>query len=138
MAQLLLPAVLLLSVIYVQQCSTTNAATHSVYYVRPTDSDSDINCSCSVAAGQQLPCLTLSEYANETELYFEDNTTFMFLPGSHLLDVPLNLRSLSNVTLTSCDGEQNTSTVLVNDAASRVSERLSDTMHFRARSWPLR
>ena len=116
MARLLLPAVLLLSVILVRQCSTTNAATH-LYYVRPTDSDrSDVNCSCSVAAGQ-LPCLTLSDYARETELYFEDNTTFMFLSGSHLLDVPLYLMSLSNVTLTACDGEQSTSIVLVNDFA---------------------
>ena len=36
------------------------------------------------------PCLTFNEYAQEVNQYFVDNTTFLFLPGTHELDVQLD------------------------------------------------
>ena len=47
-------------------------------------------------AGSQQPCLTFNEYA-QVDQYFVDNTTFLFLPGTHQLDVELDLKSLSNI-----------------------------------------
>ena len=52
----------------------------------------------NVICGSQSPCLTLNEYAREADQYFVDNTTFIFLPGVHHLDLQLNLESLSNVS----------------------------------------
>ena len=60
-------------------------------FVRP-------NSSVSCASPQQRPCLTFNEYAQQVDQYFVDNTTFLFLPGTHELDAPLNLKDLSNVS----------------------------------------
>lgn len=45
------------------------------------------------------PCLTLNDYARETDQYFVDNTTFVLLTGIHQLDIQLHLENLSNITL---------------------------------------
>ena len=58
-------------------------------FVRPSN-----NVTCS----SQSPCLTLNEYVREADQYFVDNTTFIFLPGVHHLDVHLKLKNLSNLT----------------------------------------
>ena len=60
-------------------------------FVRP-------NSSVSCASPQQRPCLTFNEYAQQVDQYFVDNTTFLFLPGTHELNVPLNLKDLSNIS----------------------------------------
>ena len=59
-------------------------------YVRPNTS---VPCSSS-----SQPCLTFNEYAQEVSQYFVDNTTFLFLPGTHELDVQLDLKNLSNIS----------------------------------------
>ena len=60
-------------------------------FVRPSNFE---NKTC-----QFNPCLPLNDYAREADHYFKDNTIFTFLPGTHELDVLLDLRSLSNITL---------------------------------------
>ena len=60
-----------------------------IFYVKPGD---DMNCT------YQPSCLTLNEYVTQKEQYFLDNTTFMFLPGIHQLDVQLNVENLSNIS----------------------------------------
>ena len=49
------------------------------------------------------PCITLNEYAKDIEEYLMDNTTIIFLPGNHRLDIVLHLQNVSNVTLTAID-----------------------------------
>ena len=55
------------------------------------------------------PCLTFNEYAQEVNQYsnFVDNTTFLFLPGTHELDARLDLKNLSNISFVPSD-EDNT------------------------------
>ena len=60
-----------------------------IFYVKLGD---DMNCT------YQPSCLTLNEYVTQKEQYFLDNTTFMFLPGIHQLDVQLNVENLSNIS----------------------------------------
>ena len=57
-----------------------------------------VTSSDNVTCSSKSPCLTLNKYAREADQYFVDNTTFIFLPGVHHLDLQLNLENLSNVT----------------------------------------
>ena len=63
------------------------------YYVRPTE---PTNTSCP---GQ--PCLTLSQYSNDSDHYFKSNTVFKFLPGTHHIDRPVHIRNIQNISLES-------------------------------------
>ena len=78
---------LLLLVPVLSQCGATE------YYVRPTE---PTNTSCP---GQL--CLTLSQYSNDSNLYFKSNTVFKFLPGTHLIDKPVHVRNIQNMSLES-------------------------------------
>ena len=60
-------------------CSAEN-----VYCVTPTAT------SCS-SCPHNNHCATLSEYAQEAELYFTSNTTMVFLPGDHVLDTNITV-----------------------------------------------
>lgn len=57
------------------------------------------NSSVSCASPQQQPCLTFNEYAQQVDQYFVDDTIFLFLPGTHELDIPLYLKDSSNISL---------------------------------------
>ena len=71
------------------------------YYVRPTELT---NGSCP---GQ--PCLTLSQYISDTDLYFQSNTVFKFLPGTHHMEKPLVINNVQNMSLEALDtAEDNT------------------------------
>ena len=61
-----------------------------VYHVRPTDQP-------AVSSSCPHPCLTLSEYY--TNGYFQSHTIFKILTGVHILDRPLILYDLRNITL---------------------------------------
>ena len=63
------------------------------YYVRPTEST---NTSCP---GQ--PCLTLSQYSNNSDYYFKSNTLFKFLPGTHHINRTVRIRNIQNMSLES-------------------------------------
>ena len=51
------------------------------YYVRPTE---PTNTSCPAQ-----PCLTLNQYINDSDHYFQFNTVFKFLHGIHHMDKPI-------------------------------------------------
>ena len=80
---------LLVAVVHSQVFSA--AVNAELAFVKP-------NSSVSCTSSQQRPCLTFNEYAQQVDQYFVDNTTFLFLPGTHELDAPLNLKDLSNVS----------------------------------------
>ena len=76
---------LLLLATVISQCGATE------YYVRPTE---PTNTSCP---GQ--PCLTLNQYINNSSHYIQSNVVVTFLPGKHVLERPLEIRNVDNVTL---------------------------------------
>ena len=82
---------LLIAVRGVHSLVFPTAVNAELAFVRP-------NSSVSCASPQQRPCLTFNEYAEKVDQYFVDNTTFLFLPGTHELDTPLDLEGLSNVS----------------------------------------
>lgn len=43
-------------------------------------------------------CLTLQEYASKPDKYFTSNAIFYFEPGSHTLNISLNLANIHNFT----------------------------------------
>ena len=66
------------------------------YYVRPTE-PTDTSCPAQ-------PCLTLSQYINDSDFYFKSNTVFKFLPGLHHANQTLDMWNVENVSL---EGEYN-------------------------------
>ena len=85
MVQCCMCHLLLLLATVISQCGATE------YYVRPTE---PTNTSCP---GQ--PCLTLNQYINNSSHYIQSNVVFTFLPGKHVLERPLEIRNVHNVTL---------------------------------------
>ena len=85
MAQFTLSLVLVASLL--SYCSAEN-----VYCVTPTAT------SCS-SCPHNNHCATLSEYAQEAELYFTSNTTMVFLPGDHVLDRNITVANVSSLTM---------------------------------------
>ena len=67
-----------------------------VYCVLPT---LPANTSCSSCPHNATHCATLSEYAQETELYFTSNTKMVFLPGDHTLNMNITAASISRLTM---------------------------------------
>ena len=61
------------------------------YYVTPTE---PTNTSCPAQ-----PCHTLNHYTNHSDRYFKSNTVFKFLPGTHLMNRPLEIRDVKNISL---------------------------------------
>ena len=61
------------------------------YYVRPTE---PTNTSCPAQ-----PCLTLNQYVNDSDHYFQSNTVFKFLPGTHHMDRPVTIGNVHNMSL---------------------------------------
>ena len=69
-------------------CCTAN-----VYCVTPTVT------SCSSCPHNSTHCATLSEYAQEAEMYFTSNTTMVFLPGHHVLDRNITVANVAGLTM---------------------------------------
>ena len=74
----------------------------NVYYVRHTQ-PTDTSCPAQ-------PCLTLSQYISDSDLYFKSNTVFKFLLGLHHINQTLDMWSVENVSL---EGEQSNNHPLV-------------------------
>ena len=55
--------------------------------------------SCSSCLYNSTNCTTLSEYAQEAELYFTSNTTMVFLPGDHVLDTNITVANITRLTM---------------------------------------
>ena len=92
-----LVAALLITLSY---CSAEN-----VYCVTPTDT------SCS-SCPHNNNCATLSEYAQEAELYFTSNTTMVFLPGDHVLDTNITVANVTRLTMCGESSSGNIATVV--------------------------
>ena len=72
------------------------------YYVRPTE-PTDTSCPAQ-------PCLTLSQYISDSDLYFKSNTVFKFLPGLHHANQTLDMHNVENVSL---EGDQSSNHPMV-------------------------
>ena len=80
----------------------------NVYCVTPTAS------SCSSCPHNSTHCSTLSEYAQEAELYFTANTTMVFLLGDHILDKNITVANKVGLTMRGESSSGNTATVVCN------------------------
>ena len=72
-------------------CSAEN-----VYFVTPTQ---PTDTSCSTCPHNSTHCATLSEYAKQTNSYFTSNTTMVFLPGNHILDMNITVANISRLSM---------------------------------------
>ena len=88
MKMLLLALLILLS-----QVKSPSATAPGIHCVVPADYPPS-------SPGDQ-PCLTLDQYAMLNN--FTSGTTLQFLPGNHSLELTLNMKEISNVTLTRRD-----------------------------------
>ena len=68
--------------------------------------------SCSSCPHNSTNCTTLSEYAQEAELYFTSNTTMVFLPGDHVLDTNITVANISRLTMHGESSSGNRATVV--------------------------
>ena len=82
---IVLEAALLISTL--SYCSAEN-----VYCVTPTAT------SCS-SCPHHIHCATLSEYAQEAEVYFTSYTTMVFLPGDHVLNSNITITNATRLTM---------------------------------------
>ena len=97
---IVLVAVLLINILF--YCSAEN-----VYCVTPTAT------SCS-SCPKNIHCATISEYAQEAELYFTSNATMVFLPGDHVLDMNITVANISRLTMCRESSSDNIATVVRN------------------------
>ena len=84
-----------------------------VNYVKPLTSESASPCS-----NVQWPCLTLNEYASNSDEYFVNNTRFYFHPGIHRLKYSLNLVNLHNFSFLGWPNGGQVVTIAVDSSAS--------------------
>jgi predicted outer membrane repeat protein len=85
----------------------------TVNYVKPFASERTSPCS-----DMQRPCLTLNEYASNSDEYFVNNTTFYFYPGIHRLDYSLILVNLYNFSFLGRPNGDQVVTIAVDSLAS--------------------
>ena len=81
------------------------SAAENVYCVTPTAT------SCSSCPHNSTNCTTLSEYAQEAEMYFTTNTTMVFLQGDHVLDTNITVANVARFTMR---GKSSSSNVVCN------------------------
>ena len=81
-------------------------STEDVYCVKPNVT------SCSSCPPKSIHCATLSEYAQEAELYFTSNTTMVYLPGDHILDVDITANNVTRLTMHGESSSENIATVV--------------------------
>ena len=101
MAQCTLVLVAALLINTLSYCSAEN-----VYCVTPTAT------SCSSCPHNSTHCATLSEYAQEAELYFTSNTTMVFLLGDHTLDTNITVANVTRLTMHGESSSGNRATVV--------------------------
>ena len=103
----------------------TNYFSTSILYVTPT-----INGSCP-----GIPCLTLSQYADNQHIYFYENTELHFLPGVHSLTKQIVIEGGTNITLFALIGSQvNESKIVSSEEAAfhltGIESTQIDSLHF--------
>ena len=67
-----------------------------VYCVTPTQ---PTDTSCSPCPHNSIHCATLSDYAQKAKSYFTSNSTVVFLPGDHILDMNITVANISSLTM---------------------------------------
>ena len=82
-----------LIVVIIFSARTTSSMT--VNYVKPLNFESTTASPCS---DMQRPCLILSEYTSDLDVYFINNTIFYFYPGMHTLRDSLVLENVHNLS----------------------------------------
>ena len=85
-----IPSIVLMAALFIDTLSHCSA--ENVYCVTPTVT------SCS-SCPHNNHCATLSEYAQDTELYFTSNTTMVFLPGHHALHTNITVTNTARLTM---------------------------------------
>ena len=78
-------------VLILMTASASSASAKQTLYVKPNNLSS--NCS------NQLPCLTLDQYAHQQDSYFVSEAVFLLLPGNHSLHLAVSLRNLYDVVI---------------------------------------
>ena len=111
---LVLVAPLLINTLF---CSAEN-----VYCVTPTAT------SCSSCPHNSANCTTLSEYAQEAELYFTSNTTLVFLPGDHALNMNITVVNIARLTMCGESSSGNRATVVCSES---VGFRFTSMVEFK-------
>ena len=93
-----------LLIITLSYCSAEN-----VYCVTPTAT------SCS-SCPHKIHCATISEYAQEAEVYFTSNTTMVFLPGDHTLDMNITVANVTRLTMRGESSSDNRATIVCSES----------------------
>ena len=91
-----------------------------VYCVRPTTT------SCSSCPHNSANCTTLSEYAQEAELYFTSNTTMVFLPGDHVLNMSITVANVTRLTMCGESSSGNRATVVCSGSVGLLFTSMVD------------
>ena len=120
--QMLVIAKLLLSIIL---CShAENGVTPIVLYVTPSP-----NVSCP-----GIPCLTLSQYTRDQEMYFGTDTELRFLSGIHILCSSVTIEGEANITKLVLLGETVHQSEIMVTAGGRASLKLVGMKSIRIES----
>ena len=98
-----IPSIVLMAALFIDTLSHCSA--ENVYCVTPTVT------SCS-SCPHNNHCATLSEYAQDTELYFTSNTTMVFLPGHHALHTNITVTNTARLTMQGQSLSGNVATVV--------------------------
>ena len=99
------PFLVLVTALLINTASYCSA--ENVYCVTPTTATS-----CSSCPHNSTHCTTLSEYAQQAELYFTSNTTVVFLPGDHVLDKNITVANVTRLTMRGESSSGNRATVV--------------------------
>ena len=106
-----------LIVVVIHSARTTSSMT--VNYVKPINFESTTASTCS---DMQRPCLTLSEYTSDLDVYFINNTIFYFYPGMHTLHDSLVLENRHNLSFHGwpAGGDQNLIVKVMINSSARI------------------
>ena len=95
---------------------STTTGSHN-YYVKSDTSD---------PCPQDLPCETLDVYVSNESAYFTENTSFIFLPGTHTLNSTVSIHNVTNVALVgNADLNEGNVTIQCNGSGGLVFQHAS-------------
>ena len=123
MVQQPVPLIVLVTALLINTLSYCSA--ENVYCVTPTAT------SCSSCPHNSANCTTLSEYAQEAELYFTSNTTMVFLPSDHALNVNITVSNVTRLTMCGESSSGNRATVV---CSGSVGLRFTSTVELKIHS----
>ena len=115
---MMVPLIVLVTALLINTLSYCSA--ENVYCVTPTAT------SCSSCPHNSANCTTLSEYAQEAELYFTSNTTMVFLPGEHTLGRTILVSNVTRLTMCGESSSDNIATVVRNGSVGFSFTNMED------------